>query len=99
MLPVTRIRIVGPSMEPAMRNGDWWLVLRTSRVRPGDAVLLAHPDRPDLLVVKRVVERRGDGWWVLGDNPQASEDSRRFGPVPDALILGRLLARYGPLRR
>lgn len=99
MLPVTRVRIVGPSMEPTLRNGDWWLVRRTSSVAPGDVVLLVHPSRPDLHVVKRVVRRGDDGWWVEGDNPTASDDSRQFGVVPDRNVLGRLWLRYGPLRR
>ena len=99
MLPVTRVRVVGPSMEPTLANGDWWLVRRGAPVRPGDVVLLRHPRRPDALVVKRVDRREGEGWWVLGDNPDASEDSRQFGPVPDDDVIGRLWFRYGPLRR
>ena len=98
MLPFTRIRIVGPSMEPAMRNGDWWIVRRTRRVRPGDAVLMVHPRRPEALVVKRLERRDPEGWWVLGDNPEMSEDSRQFGAVPPDLIVGRLVRRYGPRR-
>lgn len=99
MAPLTRIRIVGPSMEPAVRNGEWWLVRRTGRLRLGDAVLVRHPARPELVVVKRLAERRGAGWWVLGDNADASEDSRHFGAVPESSIEGRLWFRYGPLRR
>ena len=98
MLPFTRIRIVGPSMEPAMRSGDWWIVRRTRRLRPGDAVLMAHPRRPEALVVKRLERRDPEGWWVLGDNAEMSEDSRQFGTVPPDLIVGRLVRRYGPRR-
>lgn len=86
-------------MEPAAVNGDWWLVRRTRRFRPGAVVLLTHPRRPDLMVVKRLVERRADGWWVVGDNPDHSEDSRQFGTVPEELIVGRLILRYRPLLR
>lgn len=101
---LTRVRIVGPSMEPALRNGEWWLVRRTTRVAPGDAVVLIHPRRPDALIVKRLVRRAelsggGVGWWVEGDNPEASEDSRQFGAVPDRLVIGRAVLRYHPLVR
>lgn len=96
---LTRVRVVGPSMEPTIRNGDWWLVRRTARLRPGDVAAVVHPIRPDLLTVKRVDRREGDGWWVLGDNPTQSEDSRSFGPIPDANVVGRLVWRYQPLRR
>ncbi len=102
--PLTRVRIVGPSMEPLMRNGDWWLVRRTSRLRPGDAVVLVHPRRPDALIAKRLdhavtLPDGSPGWWVLGDNASASEDSRHFGAVPASLIVGRALTRYHRPRR
>jgi signal peptidase I len=42
---------------------------------------------------------RGGGVWLLGDNPAASEDSRRFGAVPRERILGRAILRYWPLSR
>jgi nickel-type superoxide dismutase maturation protease len=99
VLPFTRIRVIGPSMEPALRNGDWWLVRRTTAVTPGDVVVAQHPRRPDALVVKRVSHRGESGWWVLGDNPGASEDSRQFGEVPERNIIGRLVWRYHPVRR
>jgi nickel-type superoxide dismutase maturation protease len=99
VLPVTRVRIVGPSMAPTMLNDEWWVVRRTSAVRAGDVVLMVHPRRPDLLIVKRLVRREGSGWWVLGDNPDASEDSRQLGAIPDANVLGRLWWRYHPIRR
>jgi nickel-type superoxide dismutase maturation protease len=86
-------------MEPTVRSGEWWVVRRTATVSPGDAVLLVHPQRPDALVVKRISHITGDGWWVLGDNPAASEDSRQFGEVPRGNIVGRLIWRYHPLRR
>ena len=99
MLPVTRIRIVGPSMEPTLVNGDWWLVRRGVSVRAGDVALMVHPLRPAALVVKRLDHHDDAGWWVLGDNAAESEDSRQFGAVPDGNIVGRLWVKYGPWRR
>jgi nickel-type superoxide dismutase maturation protease len=86
-------------MEPAVCNGEWWLARRTRDVSPGDIVLLVHPRRPDALIVKRVARRDGSGWWVLGDNADASEDSRQFGQVPEHGVVGRLVWRYHPLHR
>ena len=95
MLPITRVRIVGPSMEPTLRNGEWWLVRRTGSVHPGHVVLIKHPKRPELAIVKRIDRAAEGGWWVIGDNPAESDDSRAFGPVPADHILGRLWFRYG----
>jgi nickel-type superoxide dismutase maturation protease len=95
VLPWTRVRVIGPSMEPTMSNGEWWVVRRTRSVRPGDVILLTHPERRDALVVKRVAQADEGGWWVLGDNLAESEDSRHFGPVPPENVVGRLWFRYG----
>lgn len=34
--------------------------------------------------------------WLEGDNPLHSTDSREYGPVPLALIRGRILCRFWP---
>lgn len=99
VLPIHRVRIIGPSMEPVLRNGDWWLAIPRRRYRAGDVVLVRHPVRPELTLVKRLAERRESGWWVLGDNPRSSDDSRAFGSIPDGHVVARLVFRYRPLYR
>ena len=94
---LTTVRIIGPSMEPALRNGDCWVVRLGSRVSPGDVVLAVHPLRPELQIVKRVIRPEGSGWWLEGDNPDSSDDSRTFGVVDT--VLGTLVFRYSPLIR
>lgn len=94
MLGLTAVAIAGPSMEPALRSGDWWLVRTGARVRPGAIVVATHPERPDLAIVKRAVRREAGGWWLEGDNPAIRDDSRTFGPVPEAAIRGVLWLRY-----
>lgn len=84
-------------MVPALRPGDFLLVRWGARPRPGDVVVLALPDRP--LGIKRLIGQVPGGWWVEGDNPAASTDSRTFGPVPDAAVRGRVVLRYWPLVR
>ena len=94
----------GDSMCPALQDGDWWVVrwLPTSGDRSpqapgfgvGDVVVARRPDRPELLIVKRVVEQVAGGWWLAGDNPDYSDDSRTFGPVSTEAVLGRLVRRY-----
>jgi nickel-type superoxide dismutase maturation protease len=104
--PFVRIAVAERSMEPVLRPGDWLLVRRTrpgrgsGRVRPGQIVLARHPGRPALLIVKRAARRQDGGWWLESVNPAAGAvDSARFGVVPEALIEGRVMFRYWPLRR
>ncbi len=92
-LPLLRVRVAGDSMLPTLRDGDACLVRRTHRIRPGHLIVVERPDRPGLLVVKRVWRREPTGWWVEGDNPDGSDDSRLFGPVPDAKVIGVVVRR------
>ena len=93
--PIWRAKVTERSMEPALRPGDWLLALRTRRIRPGQIVLARHPERPDMLLVKRAAGRVDGGWWLASDNPAAGAvDSARFGAVAGSLIEGRVLVRY-----
>jgi nickel-type superoxide dismutase maturation protease len=95
-LPFGLAEVVGPSMVPTLRPGDQLVVHYGAPVRAGDIVVLRHPMQQDLLIVKRAAERREGGWWVLGDNPYAENDSREFGTVPDEFVLARARVRLRP---
>lgn len=97
VLPFGLAEVVGPSMAPTLRPGDRLVVQYGAPLRAGDIVVLRHPMQQDLLIVKRAVERRGGGWWVLGDNPSVENDSREFGVVPEAFLLARARLRLRPL--
>ena len=75
-------------MTPTLRDGDVVLVRFGDRVRAGDVVLVRWPARPQQLSVKRAIRPDGCGWWVLGDNPFGSTDSRLLGPA-DVLAVVR----------
>jgi nickel-type superoxide dismutase maturation protease len=93
--PLLRVAVAERSMEPTLQPGDWLLVRRTRRLRPGRLVVARHPSRPSLLLVKRVSRREPGGWWLSSDNPAgAAADSRSFGLVPPRLIEGVVLLRY-----
>jgi SOS-response transcriptional repressor LexA len=79
-------------MVPALRDGDALLVLRTGRIRAGQVVVVRFAGVPGLSV-KRAVRPESGGWWVLGDNPYGSTDSRELGP---AQVVGRVLLRWWP---
>jgi signal peptidase I len=92
MFGLRLIRIIGPSMEPTLRNGQIWCASR-GRVRPGQLIVFMEPGRPSLLTVKRAASRNPDGWWVAGDNQDMSRDSRDYGPILDSEILAILRFR------
>jgi nickel-type superoxide dismutase maturation protease len=96
-----RVVVTGTSMAPQLLPGDRLLIVPAHRIGPGDVVALNDPRRLDRLIIKRVsaVDRSAGTITVLGDNAEASTDSRVFGPVPRRRVLGRAVYRYGPPER
>jgi hypothetical protein len=91
-----RVLVRGPSMSPALGDGDMVLVRFSAPVRAGAVVLVRWPARPGQLSVKRAVRPVGDGWDVRGDNAFGSTDSRELGP---AAVLGVVRYRLWPRPR
>ena len=80
-----RVAVRGPSMSPALHDGD--------------VVLVQWAGRPGQLSVKRAVRPVDDGWWVHGDNPFGSTDSRHLGPAQVvAVVRLRLWPRPARIR-
>ncbi len=94
-----RVLVRGPSMSPTLREGDVVLARFGAVPDPGDVVLVRWSARPEQLSVKRVVRRAGTGWWVLGDFPDGSTDSRTLGAAEVVGVVRlRLWPRPGRLR-
>lgn len=70
-------RVEGRSMLPTFGEGTLLLGSALITPRPGHVVVLRH----EPLSVKRVAHASDSGFWVEGDNPPASTDSRSFGYV------------------
>lgn len=82
-------------MLPGLRDGDRLLVRCGRTPRIGHVVVARFRD--GTLVVKRVAERRSDGWWLLSDNvDEGLADSRARGAVPDVDVLGVAVMRVWP---
>jgi signal peptidase I len=105
--------VQGDSMRPTLTPGQRIAVAPPSRpLRRGAVVVVRHPDRRDLEVVKRVAGLPGeqvhlpggplrlgpDEYLVLGDNQDASTDGRVFGPVGWDRIVGVVRFAYWPPR-
>lgn len=97
---MVRVHVQGSSMLPTLEAGDRLVALAGLSARPGDVVAVGDPRRPTRTLVKRVDGlEAGGGLRLAGDNPMASTDSRRFGPVAPSLVIGRVVWRYGPRHR
>lgn len=98
LLPFDRYVITGESMAPSVAPGERVVVSRLAywlaKPRLGDVVVLRDPREPERLLIKRISEAHVNSYEVAGDSPEASTDSRTFGPVPAGLILGKVVLRY-----
>ncbi len=100
-----RVVVEDGSMRPTLEPGDrLWLdptAYRERRPRPGEVVVLVDPERADRWLVKRVrsVDAETGAVDVRGDAADVARDSRRFGPVPLAAVVGRVYRLYFPPER
>jgi len=82
-----RIAVDGVSMIPTYAPGEHvWAVRRWGRLRAQMVVVVALPGDQNREIMKRVESLAGHEAWLVGDNSQASTDSRSFGSVPTRAI-------------
>ena len=90
ILPIRIFRVAERSMEPAIKEGDYVVLLTIGGIGIGDVVALKHPYK-NLTIIKRVVKTGVDSVYVEGDNGKTSEDSRSFGFVKKSAVIGKVL--------
>ena len=81
-------------MNPTLKDGEVVLVDREAKIEVDDIVVAKHPVEENSEVVKRVariIDR--EHYFLLGDNPEDSIDSRHYGVVARELIKGKVVAR------
>ena len=88
-------------MSPTHNDGDWLLFKALSPVavgKPlrlvGKVVVIERESYPGIYFIKRVIRVDKTGLWVEGDNSEASTDSRQWGSISPAEIVGMILLRY-----
>ncbi len=89
------VRVVGSSMEPSYRSGDYVLVGAARwlwPVRPGDAVVYKHPRFGVLIKRVLVIERDRRRYAVAGTGSETSA-AETLGPAPFESVIGRALLR------
>jgi phage repressor protein C with HTH and peptisase S24 domain len=89
---LTRARVAGHSMEPALHHGDQLLVLRIPP-RVGSVVVAQDP-RGDHWMIKRVAAIDGRVVHLASD----ADDHERVD-VDRSAIVGRAILRYRPFLR
>ena len=76
------------------------LAIKRVAAGPGDAVAGVRVTDPSTeQEIEVSIRLTPDEAWLLGDDPDVSVDSRRYGPVDLDRLVGRAWFRYAPLRR
>ena len=88
------VAVAGASMAPTFVPGDWLFVVWGGKSRPGQVVLVERENQPGVFLIKRLVSADGGKYWVEGDNKQESTDSRHWGAIDPAEIVGSVLFRF-----
>jgi nickel-type superoxide dismutase maturation protease len=84
-------RVEGNSMLPVLQGGDIVLAKKTGDLKVNDIVVANHPFRKTF-IIKRITKITTDGKFFLsGDNPDESTDSRTFGEISEKDILGKVI--------
>jgi hypothetical protein len=89
-------------MEPTLREDDWTIfryypggISKVALAKSiGKVVLVRRTSEPGLLTVKRLTKVLDTGYWVEGDNKEASTDSRSYLTIAPEEIVGLFLLRY-----
>jgi signal peptidase I len=98
-----RVIVEGTSMQPTYNPLDWLLVhygffgKKYLYLRLGDVVVIERESQPGIFYIKRIAEIAIDSegkksYYVLSDN-EAGTDSRKWGFISEAEIIGNVITR------
>jgi signal peptidase I len=102
-----RVIVEGTSMQPTYNPLDWLLVhygffgKKYLFLSPGNVVVVERETQPGIFYVKRIaeiaIEHSGEkkgkkSYYVLSDN-EAGTDSRKWGLLSEAEVIGKVITR------
>ena len=92
MLLLQKFKVSGHSMEPAIKNEQHVLVSKIPYFFPEPDVkeIVAFKKNKKILI-KRIIRKSGNKYFLAGDNLNDSLDSKNFGFVSKNYILGKVI--------
>ena len=88
-----RVAVVGHSMAPTLREGDWLLVDPDAFTRTppaaGMLIVVADPRDPSRFLIKRVAAVNPNGQLALAGDHPAHATKTELAAVSPALLIGR----------
>ena len=89
------LTVSGRSMFPTLTEGEKLTSVRSylCKLNVGDIVVAKPYECDNRLVIKRVANIEGDYYFLLGDNPDESYDSRNYGWVSKKEIVAKVVTR------
>lgn len=94
MLLLSKLKVSGHSMEPSIHYGQQILVsifpyfLSTPKIND---IIAFNEKNTRKIFVKRITGRKGERYFVKGDNTKDSLDSRTLGFIKKSDILGKVI--------
>ncbi len=100
------LRVAGNSLFPLIQEGDFVIIFKIPffhwqvfKYRPGDIVVLKHPQYGTLIKKVDWLPSDGKELFVVGTGSE-SIDSRTFGPVTQAWLSGKVICHIkNPIRK
>lgn len=88
------VLVEGDSMLPTLKSGDAILIDADAKIAVGDIIFAKHPFKKSVKLLKRIEEIDQNGnYFLVGDNPSESTDSRTFGALSPKHLLGKAVCR------